>query len=259
MASYDSNLNPVLQKANNEELQYLVEIITKQITNSLTGNDYYKAHAPNHQKYTNLIANEIRSFGGNTFANIFRGGEGPEYREIVCDVAKQLKIPYKKAWNVEEIENFILEHILKLALDKLSDDEKKELLKEMGLFNSTSFRGQISTANFLILFRTCGFASYQMTVIIANVIVKSLLGRGLSLGANATLTRSLAILTGPIGWIITGIWTAIDIAGPAYRVTIPSVIYVAMLRKKYYTPTCPHCKQMIPANVKFCPECGKAI
>ena len=98
-----------------------------------------------------------------------------------------------------------------------------------------------------------------MTVIIANVIVKSLLGRGLSLGANATLTRSLAILTGPIGWIITGIWTAIDIAGPAYRVTIPSVIYVAMLRKKYYTPTCPHCKQMIPANVKFCPECGKAI
>ena len=34
-----------------------------------------------------------------------------------------------------------------------------------------------------------------------------------------------------IGWIITGIWTAIDIAGPAYRITIPAVLQVAMLRK----------------------------
>ncbi|OOQ19452.1 ubiquinol-cytochrome C chaperone, partial [Helicobacter pylori] len=37
---------------------------------------------------------------------------------------------------------------------------------------------------------------------------------------------------GPVGWIITGVWTAIDIAGPAYRVTVPACILVTTLRKK---------------------------
>nr|WP_240147129.1 ubiquinol-cytochrome C chaperone family protein [Helicobacter pylori] len=46
------------------------------------------------------------------------------------------------------------------------------------------------------------------------------------------LTRTLSFLTGPVGWIITGVWTAIDIAGPAYRVTIPACIVVATLRLK---------------------------
>ncbi len=257
--TYDPNLNPVLEKASNEELQYLVDIITNAVTNSLEGNDFYKAQAPNHQKYTNLIANEIRSFGGNTFANIFRRGKGPEYKEVVYDVAKQLKIRCYKESDIKEIEHIMLEHILKLALEKLSDDEKKELLKEIGEYNTTSLNGQALTFTLLHLFRACGFASYQMTVIIANVIVKSLIGRGLSLGVNAGLTKALSIMTGPIGWIITGVWTAVDIAGPAYRVTIPAVIYVAMLRKKYYTPTCPYCKQMIPADVKFCPNCGKIL
>lgn len=42
----------------------------------------------------------------------------------------------------------------------------------------------------------------------------------------------MAILTGPIGWVITGLLTAIDIAGAAYRVTIPAVINIAALRQK---------------------------
>ena len=32
--------------------------------------------------------------------------------------------------------------------------------------------------------------------------------------------------------VLTGLWTAIDIAGPAYRVTIPCVIQIAFLRAK---------------------------
>ena len=52
------------------------------------------------------------------------------------------------------------------------------------------------------------------------------------MAGNAALTRLMSILTGPIGWAITGLWTAIDIAGTAYRVTIPAVIQVAALRQK---------------------------
>jgi uncharacterized protein YaaW (UPF0174 family) len=56
---------------------------------------------------------------------------------------------------------------------------------------------------------------------------------GLSFAGNAALTRTMAVLTGPIGWVITGIWTAIDVARKDYRVEIPAVIQVAALRQKH--------------------------
>ena len=43
----------------------------------------------------------------------------------------------------------------------------------------------------------------------------------------------MSLLTGPVGWVITGAWTLIDIAGPAFRVTLPAVIQIAVLRKKH--------------------------
>ncbi|GAA7428514.1 hypothetical protein ID0992_01620 [Helicobacter pylori] len=46
------------------------------------------------------------------------------------------------------------------------------------------------------------------------------------------LKKTLVLLTGPIGWAITGVWTAINIAGPVYRVTVPTCFVVAALRKK---------------------------
>jgi uncharacterized protein YaaW (UPF0174 family) len=42
-----------------------------------------------------------------------------------------------------------------------------------------------------------------------------------------------AVLAGPIGWVISGIWAAYDIAGPAYRVIIPCTITIAYLRSIY--------------------------
>lgn len=89
---------------------------------------------------------------------------------------------------------------------------------------------QAQIAAFITVFRAGGFQSYKISLIIANAVFKVLFGKGLSFAANRTLVKSLSIFTGPIGWAITGIWTAFDIAGTAYRVTIPAVIQVAFLR-----------------------------
>ena len=43
----------------------------------------------------------------------------------------------------------------------------------------------------------------------------------------------MAVFAGPVGWAVTAIWTIFDIASPAYRVTIPCVLHIAMLRQKY--------------------------
>jgi len=254
---FDKNLNPVLEIATDEDLGTLVAYVSDKVSEDLTGHDVYKAHEPKHSIYADLIAKEIRDMGGNSFANVWRG-EGPLYHEIVCDVADKMKAPYNKIKSIEDIENSILETILSTALEHMSDDEKEKLLAEMGGKAGLS-KGGVATATFISIFRAGGFYSYQLTLIIANQIAKAILGRGLMLTTNAGLMKAASILTGPIGWAITGLWTAVDIAGPAYKVTIPCVIHVAMLRKKLNSLNCNKCEAVLPdTTMKFCPECGEA-
>lgn len=42
----------------------------------------------------------------------------------------------------------------------------------------------------------------------------------------------MGILAGPIGWVITGTLVSVNLAGPAYRVTVPACVLVATLRLK---------------------------
>ncbi|MFP6133819.1 flagellar biosynthesis protein FlgG [Helicobacter pylori] len=42
----------------------------------------------------------------------------------------------------------------------------------------------------------------------------------------------MGILAGPIGWVITGALVSINLAGPAYRVTVPAYVLIATLRRK---------------------------
>ncbi len=46
------------------------------------------------------------------------------------------------------------------------------------------------------------------------------------------LKKTLGILAGPIGWVITGTLVSVNLAEPAYRVTVPACVLVATLRKK---------------------------
>lgn len=46
------------------------------------------------------------------------------------------------------------------------------------------------------------------------------------------LKKTLGILAGPIGWVITGMLVSINLAGSAYKVTVPACVLVAALRLK---------------------------
>ncbi len=255
---FDKDLNPVLEIAENDDLDILVGYLKNKMSEDLTDSDAYKRYNPDHTKYADLIAKEIRDMGGNSFTNLVRG-TGPSYHEIVCDVADKLNAPYHKNENIEDVEDSILETILKKSLSEMSEEEKESLL-EQAEGKSGLKAGSVTTATLIGIFRSGGFYSYRLTVIIANQVAKAILGRGLTFATNAALTRFASILTGPIGWAITGIWTAVDIAGPAYKVTIPCVIHIAMLRKKLNSITCDNCHSVLTdATIKYCPECGHKI
>lgn len=219
----------------NEDLDFLVEIITKdkkgnsRLTETLTIKDRYKNHSPNHNLYVDLIMEEIILYGSNTLLSLF--GNEKSYRSIVIDVAKKMKINFNKHSPIEVIEMNILMGILVKSFDKVSDEDIRTMLKELNI-KTTDYTKQGMIIALQSAIKLSGFQAYKIAVIVANAVAKQVLGRGLTLAANAGLTRSISIFAGPIGWIITALWTLIDIAGPAYRVIIPAVINISYLRLK---------------------------
>ncbi len=228
-----------LNLMNSEDLNDLVYCLTHdkdgtlRLTEELTAQSRYKSYYPDHKKYWDLIAAEIQCFGANTFCTILRGGRGVLYKEVLTDVCDKLKVNYNKNSPVSVIETNLLMKIIESAIENMSPEEIKILAESTGIENTSGITPEVMTGFFQAAFRAGGFTSYKMTLIIVNAVFRSLFGKGLTFAANAALTRTMSVLTGPIGWAITGAWTAIDIAGSAYRVTIPAVIQVAALRQKH--------------------------
>lgn len=236
MYRYDTDLE-FLKYCSNEDLDLLVTYLIKdkdgnpRLTEELTYTDEYKLYSPNHKMYWQLIAAELQCFGANTFATLFRGGKGVLYKELLMDVCNKLKVNYNKNSSTEIIEMNLIMKILTDSIENMDSQQIKDIIKELKL-KTTNYSKEALLAALQFAIKIGGFQSYEIAVIVANAIAKQLLKRGLSFTANATLTRAISIFAGPIGWIITGAWTLIDIGGPAYRVTIPSVVQVAYMRLK---------------------------
>ena len=234
---YDTDLE-FLKQCASADLNDLVYCITHdkdgdaRLTEELTATAVYKQHHPDHHQYWELIAAEVQCFGANSFATIFRGGKGVPYKEVLTDVCDKMKVNYNKNASVDVIEQNLLMKILKDSLEKMSSTEIRQLAESLGVKNFNAITPEALVGGFQTIFRMGGFKSYQLTLIIVNAVMKAMIGRGLTLAGNAALTRVAAVMTGPIGWVITGLWTAVDLAGAAYRVTIPAVIQIAFLRQK---------------------------
>ncbi len=231
---FDPDLSRLLCGCKNDELEPLVAYIVNAETNSLSTSDIYKQNTPNHSAYVPEIVSEFRAFGGNSIVNLFRGS-GVPYAEIARDVASKLKAGHDKTDPVEEVERKVLVKVLVDSIAKMSADERQSLEDQFRKAGAKNVDLSVGVPSGVMLaqlgVQMTGFLAYQVGVIVANAVAKLVVGRGLTLAANAALTRVIGVLVGPIGWAVTGAWTAVDLAGPAYRVTIPAVCHIAFLRQ----------------------------
>ncbi|ASP17103.1 DUF3944 domain-containing protein [Neisseria sp. 23W00296] len=204
----------------------------ERITEELSKSESYKKYVPDHQKYWQEIAAEIQTFGANSFATMARGGKGVLYREVLSDVAEKMKVKFDKNVSTADLESALLEKILETGASKLDSKDLQKLANKIGISSATSLSKEALLAAFITAFRSGGIQSYQLASIIIDSALTAILGRGLAVAGSSLLARTVSFLTGPIGWAIIGAWTAIDFAGPAYRVTIPAVLNIAWLRRQ---------------------------
>jgi uncharacterized protein YaaW (UPF0174 family) len=233
----DDDLIPLLRRCTAEELDNLVGYLTQRggAASQLKSTDVYRQWFPEHTRYADEIAAEIQKFGGNTIFNLMRGGVGVSYREIVSNVAGRLKVEVDRAAPVADIEAQILLKVLEKSWEKMSREEKSTLLE--GIMPETGaadlpreFPVPLVQA---AIIAGGGFAAYQLSLIVAAAISRATLQRGISFAASAVLSRWAAVFAGAVGLGLAALWTVFDVLGPAYRVIIPCVLHIAMLRQLY--------------------------
>ncbi len=176
----------------------------------------------NYYNYVEATINELLDYGSITFAS------QETYNVVLKDVCDKMKVKYT---STEDMGEALLEKMVSSIFEKLNDDEKREFINNV-FKNEEEKKGIFMKGGgilFAALFKAGGFASYQLSLIIANNIARMVLGRGLSLAANAALTRVLSFVSGPLALLMAA-WTVKEIAGPAYRVTVPAVVYIEALR-----------------------------
>ena len=215
----------ILDSCTDDELQFLVDIILQKgdLTESLTGEDEYKRNKNHPTKYVKYIKKEILDFGSNTFW--FQ----VDYNELLSDVCDKMDVTYRSSDSIYKKEECLLEKVFEGIWQELSEEDRLAILQ--GLTASDNWKTKV-----LLKFAAKEvFSKYRSQIfryLMAScfeIVEKNALKL---IGKATARTLGLKILTkgfwGYIGWI----WPISDIAGPAYRVTVPCVIYVALLRRK---------------------------
>ncbi|MED5595385.1 DUF3944 domain-containing protein [Janthinobacterium sp. P210006] len=192
----------------------------------------YDGHKEQYRQCWKLIAGELQHFGGDTIVNLFRG-DGVLYKEILSDVCDNQNVKTGKNSSAYDMENKLLEKFIGDAWEKLSAEQRASLLKEFDI-NKMS-RDAEGLALLKAALMSGGIGSLQISALIASSAASMFAGRAIGVIATGGLGRSLAMFAGPIGLAVSAALTVPAISGAAYRVTIPSVIQVAYMRRECET------------------------
>lgn len=224
-----------LRYASNEMLGVLVTYLTtdkdgkKRYTETLTGDKQFQTANSNYQLVWQQIAGELQHFGGDTLVNLFRRS-GVEYKEILVDVCKKLSIKTDYKADAVDIEQALLAKLFQDSWEKMTKSERDALRKELKI--DASLASGAALAAIIAAIRMGGYMSYQISLIVANAVARTIIGHGFASAAGAGMGRALAVVAGPIGIAFSVLMTVPAISGPAFRVTLPSVVQIAAMRQQ---------------------------
>lgn len=195
---------------------------------------------------------EIRHNYGHTITNLGRNEYEPDYIYILKATAEKMGVPLKDHHTVVEIEDKLIVEAIdsmkaEIIKEKGADEWKKiedeidaqvEKMAEAGEFDPSvleqlkKYKGAALMAA-LLGGRLMGFALYQVAMQAFFSISKYM---GWKIGvaaAGPVIGKGLAFLLGPVGWALSGAWLTYDLGNTNWKKTIPSVLTVAVFRRKY--------------------------
>lgn len=229
LINQDRSLVELLKAASFDELSAIADVITdngngRTMLKETTKNEilkFQKRHSL--QQAASLLDYEIRAFGSNTIVNVFRR-KPVSYAEVVRDVAKRLGI---KGLSIEVKVHEIERQILLALLTKAFKDKKPEEIERM-LENDLDAESRENLhknsrhgSHFLNALKS--LSAFSLAKLVSSALTPAVLPIGI-------IARAPAMLN-PIGLAITAAWSTYDLSGPAFRVTIPAIAHISLIRQ----------------------------
>lgn len=215
----------------NKDINTLPMIENKRISENLSKNIKVKSFPGRYSLFWKEIAGEFQLYGGNSFANLYRGNKGILYNEILKDVSEKFGVKFEKEDTTEIIEEKLLTKIINSYISELSSKDKDNLLNSLNLSefsikDSNLGAVLLNLSNISIIFRK------QFFNLVNNIIMKQIFKTTAKTAAKSSAQKltigkvlSFAVTPLAIGWTLN------DLAAPAFRVTSLAVLKIIVLRK----------------------------
>lgn len=184
-----------------------------------------------------VVAGELQLYGGDSVVNLFRG-TGVLYEEILTDVCGRVGVKLdKEDKEFVQKEAKLIEFLADQAWEKMDEAQREDFLQKINLMDRFKDAGGLSPVRLALA--TGGAAAMLLYEYVAAAMLTSL-GAGLAMriagpmAAGAIGSRlGVAAFAGPFAAVL-GVALAVPmVSGTAYRVTMPAVIQIAYMRKKY--------------------------
>lgn len=159
------------------------------------------------------------------------------------NVSKPSFLTSEDTWEgIEEREEWIRIRFIEHFWKGLGEEEKKKLiealadeLREEGINVDKVLKVISSGQGGLTVLRSLlGFKFHILTAKLVNMVAKLILGRGLSLAANAMIQRYVAVIFGgPIGWGLFVINLTSMFMSRDWKALTPAIALIALIRPEY--------------------------
>lgn len=244
----DEELFELLRLADHTDLAALVQFITDDGAGRLALSGVVREvllKAKDEQSFLDgelrLLIRELQLFGGNSLRNVARGG-GVTYRQIAADVLNHIsgEVSAEDA-SVTQVELKVLAAIVSRLWSEADVSGRRAISESLGIpanevapdlsrLLDVVLQGNAAAVNAASLAH--GFEKLSLRRVVDSVssqVTTTLRKPSLGLLA-AAATRALPIAAAAT----TAGWGAQQIAGEAYRITLPCVVRIASIRQKEF-------------------------
>ncbi len=219
----------MLEAASEAELALLIEFLGRPPSGLLWLDRRVRGSGATHAERAAAVVEEVLRCGDHSVTGRLGGGQR-SYLQVVCDVLQYLELEDTPADGALGLELRVVRYVLDSEFERLAPDVQATLLDDFyaGKFFVGGIRGydlvhpfvtQVDPEHRKVEAGKVGRALKQIGG-------EQLQKRVRSFARGAALKLVLRGLAGPANWAITA-W---EWLGPAYRLTVPTVCYVAYLR-----------------------------
>ena len=181
------------------------------------------------------IIESLRWNSQSVFGHVL--GSEPSYRNILEQTFEKLGIEDDDYWHSKkDLEIMITQHVFQAGLEKMSAQERKEFEKELHKISSEfdktgDLAGSASLFTALGAAKLSGFGVYLLASSTLGAL-SGAAGLAIPFAFYTTISSTIAVVIGPIGWISAGLFAVWKLTGANYKKLIPAIVFIAAARAK---------------------------